>query len=133
MTITRTCDCSCRNTIGFIRWAFTENELNTEEIIPMTLQTAMEDIKGISQIYIPEHHGTFAHCLRIHLAFPASTLQALESCQCCNRHQQNRHLLTWTIHGVPEYLPGHNPDELDTDSEHVSDSDSETDYGPDSP
>lgn len=142
-TTTHTCDCYCRNTIRFIRRAFTQNELNTEEIIPMTLQTAMEEIEGLATEYNTMRYRNFALCLRINLAHPASTLEALETCRCCQRHQQNRHLVTWTLFNASETLPGapmalgNLPDytiETDPETDYVSDSESEaTDFGPDSP
>lgn len=133
------CDCPCRNNYRFILRAFTPNELNTEEIIPMTSSDAIGEMEGIAR---DEYNGrmsriypTFAHCLRIHLVYPASVLQALETCRCCQRHQQNRSLVNWTIFnaGAPQALPGHPGDWTDSETEHVSDSEPETDYGPDSP
>ena len=127
------CNCPCRNYSRFIQRAFTPNELNTEEIIPMTLETAMEELDGIQRYnYRIERYNTFAHCLRIHLAYPASVMQALETCRCCQRHQQNRSLVEWTIYNEPVQLPGVLSNDL-TDSDYVSETDSETDYGPDSP
>jgi len=123
----------------------------------MTFQSAMEEIDGIFDEYRNnnQRYPTFAHCLRPHLAFPASVLDALETCRCCQRHQQNRHLVSWTIHEVDSlpfgatifnasetlpgapialgYLPGHTV-ETSSETEYVSDSGSETtDVGPDSP
>jgi hypothetical protein len=99
----------------------------------MTLETAMEELDGIQRYnYRIERYNTFAHCLRIHLAYPASVMQALETCRCCQRHQQNRSLVEWTIYNEPVQLPGVLSNDL-TDSDYVSETDSETDYGPDSP
>ena len=133
MVQNQNCNCPCRNYSRFIQRAFTPNELNTEEIIPMTLETAMEELDGIQRYnYRIERYNTFAHCLRIHLAYPASVMQALETCRCCQRHQQNRSLVEWTIYNEPVQLPGVLSNDL-TDSDYVSETDSETDYGPDSP
>jgi hypothetical protein len=103
----------------------------------------MEEIDGIQQEYRNQRFPTFAHCLRTHLAFPASVLDALDTCWCCQRHRENRRLVTWTIFNASETLPGapialgYLPVytvETSSETEHVSDSGSETtDVGPDSP
>lgn len=134
------CDCPCRHNYRFILRAFTPNELNTEEIIPMTSETALEEVEGIAREEYNGRYPTFPHCLRIHLAHPASVMHALETCRCCQRHQQNRSLVNWTIFnasehlpGAPQALPGDLGNWTDSETEHVSDSEPETDYGPDSP
>lgn len=132
---TTECSCPCRNNYRFILRAFTENELNTEEIIPMTLETALEEVEGIAhEEYRFDRFSNFAHCLRVHLAHPASVMQALETCRCCQRHQQNRSLVNWTIFnaserlpGAPRALPGHPEDWTDQETETVPETDSETD------
>jgi hypothetical protein len=139
------CECPCRNYYRNILRAFTPNELNTEEIILISLESAIEELKGI-ELYEYNNRGrgrypTFAHCLRIHLAHPASISQALETCRCCHRHQQNRTLVNWYIYNdnLQESLPNFDIDNWNinvdnwTDSDTDFDTDFDTDYGIDSP
>lgn len=91
------CNCTCRHYIRFIRRAFTENELNMEDRNQISFQTAMEEIDGILDEYQNGSYPTFAHCLRTLLASPVRVLEALETCRCCQRHQQNRNTVNWRI------------------------------------
>jgi hypothetical protein len=101
----------------------------------MTLETAIDQITGILRDeYISSSFSNFAHCLRVHLANPASVMHALDTCQCCQRHQQNRSLVNWTIFnaserlpGAPRALPGHTGVWTDSETEYNSVSESDTD------
>lgn len=128
------CRCYCRTSIRFILRAFTENELNSEEKVEITLQDAMEKIDKINMEYDNERDGyyhNFANYLRRHLSNPASILETLKTCRCCERHQENREMTGWTIFNASETLPGY-PMALeigtDTEMELEIESESETDY-----
>ena len=91
------CECICRNTIRFIKRAFTQEELRKTDENQMTLREAKDIIEEVSCGWKGGEEN-FALYLRNNIKGKApEILSALETCICCLRHQTNRDIVRWTL------------------------------------